>query len=69
MITPNSPDCQQEGAQGEEDEKAGGRRKGGPTRTPMPGAYAPTSPTRLGMSDSTPQEGQRGPGISHILSQ
>ena len=47
MIAPNSLVRQNEKAQGEkEEEDAGGRRKGGLTGTPMPGADVPTGPTR-----------------------
>ena len=43
MIAPNSPVRQKEGAHGEEEEEAGGRRKGRPTGTPTPGADAPSA--------------------------
>ena len=77
---PNSLFRQKEGTQGEKEEKAGGRRKGGLTGTPTPGADAPTGPSRSGVSDarnrrkqtllwgSTPEEGQRRLWIRPILS-
>ena len=40
MIIPISLVRQNEGAQGEKEEQAGDRRKGGPTGTPTPGADA-----------------------------
>ena len=45
IITPNSLVRQKEGAQGEEEEKAGGRRKTGSIGTLTPDADAPTGPT------------------------
>ena len=81
MIAPNSFACQKEMAQGKEKEKAGDQRKGGQKGTPMPGAVPPIDPSRSRVSDvrnrrktwtvelvSTPQEEQRGLGISPILS-
>ena len=52
MFAPNSLARQKEGAQGEEEEDAGVRRKGGPTGTPTPGAGALTGPTLSGVSDA-----------------
>ena len=46
MITPNSLAHQKEGAQGEEEEHVGGRRKGGLIGTPTPGEDAPIGPSR-----------------------
>ena len=53
LIAPNSLVRQEEGAQWEEEEEeeAEGQRKGQPTGTPMPGAEAPTGPSRSGVSD------------------
>ena len=52
MIGPNSLVCQKEGVPGEEEEEAGGQRKGGSTGTPTLGADASTGPTRYGVSDA-----------------
>ena len=48
MVAHNSLVRQKEGAQGEEEEKAGGRRKGGPT----PRVDDPIGLTRSGVSDT-----------------
>ena len=53
MFAPNSLVRQKEGAQGEEEEEAGGRRKAGSTGTPTPGADAPTVVLVLGRFDIT----------------
>ena len=47
MFAPNSPVCQKEGAQGEEEEEAGGRRKVDWTGLRPPSADAPTGPTQV----------------------
>ena len=77
---PNSLIRRKEVAQREEEEEAGDRRKERQAGTPTPGADAPTSPTQVSIGceeqektltvvcGSTPQEGQRGLGISLILS-
>ena len=51
IFAPNSL-VRQEGAQGEEEEEAGGRRKAGSTGFPTPGADLPTGPTLSGVSDA-----------------
>ena len=52
MTASNSLVRKNEEAQGEKEKKAGGRRKGCPTGTPMPGAYVPTGPLKSGLSDA-----------------
>ena len=52
MIAPNSFVRQKERAQGKDEEEAEGRRNGGPTGTPTPGADDPTDPTQSGVSDA-----------------
>ena len=52
IVAPNSLVRQEEGAQGEEEEEAGGRRWVGSIGTPTPGADAPTGPTQSGVSDA-----------------
>ena len=51
IVAPNSL-VRQEGAQGEEKEEAGGRRRLGSIGTPTPGTKAPTGPTQSGVSDA-----------------
>ena len=57
MFTPKSLVRQKEGAEGEEEEEAGSRRKAGPTGTPTPGADAPTGSTQSGVSDARNRTG------------
>ena len=52
MIASNSLVRQKEGAQEEQEEKAGSRRKVGLTGTPMPSADVPIGPTRSGVLDA-----------------
>ena len=52
MVAPNSLVRQKEGAQGKEEEEAGGRRRIGSVETKTPGADAPTGPTQSGVSDA-----------------
>ena len=51
IVSPNSL-VRQEGAQGEEEEEAGGRRRTGSIGTPTPGADAPTGTTQSEMSNA-----------------
>ena len=53
IVAPNSLVRQKEGAQVEEEEEAGGQRKGGLTRTLTPGLDAPTGPTQSGVSNAS----------------
>ena len=52
MIAHKSLVNHKEGAQGEEEEEAAGRRRVGSVGTPTPGADAPTGPTQSGVSDA-----------------
>ena len=52
IVAPNSLVRQEEGAQGKEEEQAGGRRRVGLIGTPTPGAEAPTGLSRLGALDA-----------------
>ena len=51
-FAPNSLVRQKEGAQGEDEEEVGDRRKEGKTGIPTPDADPPTGPSRLRMSDA-----------------
>ena len=52
MIAHNSLVRQKKGDQGEEEEQARARRKGGSIKTSTPGSDAPTGLTRPGVSDT-----------------
>ena len=52
MFSPDSFVRQMEGAQGEEEEEAGGRRMAGSTGTPTPSVDVPTGLTWSGVSDA-----------------
>ena len=52
IFAPNSLVRQKEGAQWEEEEEAGGRRKAGSIGTPTPGADDPTGSIQSGVSDA-----------------
>ena len=80
MIAANSLVCQKEGVREEEEEETGGRGKEGPTGTHARRGRSHRSNSVRGvgceeqektwteMSASTPEEGQRGLGISPVSS-
>ena len=56
-----------EGDQREEDEEAGGRRKGRMIGTSTPGMDVPTGPTRSGVSDARNRRKHGRPGVFNSL--